>query len=156
MIKVIGDITEEAYQLFSDALDSETARIVDIELCSGGGSAEVALAFAAKMRMSKKKIRVTVYGQVASAAILILAYADVRRMTHEAWAMVHEDSAKLSGNVVDLERESKHLRDMETQWARLLFSKTKTDTSVWTKLHKQTTYMSPEMCSDFGLIDEII
>ncbi len=69
--------------------------------------------------------------------------------------MLHEDKDKLNGSVVDLERETQHLRNMETQWSDLLTKCSHTPVN-WTKLHKDTTYLNAHECLKLGLIDEII
>lgn len=161
VIQIIGTIDEEAYKEFSLTLAeieavAKKGTIITIEINSGGGGTYDALAFAAKIRRCSIPIHVVAYGLVASAAVLILAAGHKRYMTKEAWAMVHEDSAKLKGNVVDLEREAGHLRRMEDQWADLLAEVTATDAEFWKQLHKKTTYLSASECLNLGLVDEVI
>lgn len=160
LIRIVGTIDEASFKEFSEQLyayeQKDNRLAVTIELSSGGGVAYDALAFGARMRNSPCDIIVKAYGFVASAAVLILAYGDARYMAAESWVMVHEDSDKLKGSVVDLERESKHLRCMERQWAFLLAARTKTLASKWATLHKDTTYLTAQECMDLGLVDKII
>lgn len=158
-IVIAPEMSVESFLIFSEhlgLLEDESNSDIEIELTSDGGSAHSALAYCGRMRLSNCKLTVTLYGIAASAAVLILAAADHRRMTREAWVMVHEDSGKLKGAVVDLEREAAHLRRLETQWALLLKEHTGTAAAIWTKLHKQTTYLDASDCLKLGLIDEII
>ncbi len=158
-IYIVGDINEESFQKFSEELtelENEDASTINIELLSAGGIAVDALAFAARMRMSPRNLTITAYGEVASAAVLILAYGAVRRMTKEAWVMVHEDSGKCNGDVSTVEKRAKHWRRMEDQWNLLLSQNTNADVETWAQLHKDETYLSAEECLNLGLIDEII
>jgi ATP-dependent Clp protease, protease subunit len=159
VIRIIGSIDEAAFKEFSEqmaALEDASRSPIKIILSSGGGSAYDALAFSARMRLSPCRLMVTAYGLVASAAVLVLASGSRRYMTKESWVMVHEDSDKLNGNVVELEREVAHLRRMEDQWAELLELCTDISAATWTKLHKETTYLTPAQCLKLGLVEEII
>ena len=156
--KLIGDITQDSYKEFSEFLDemeSKNVPKIHIELFSDGGDAHAALAFFDKIVNSKVNITIEAIGNVASAAVLVLAAGDIRIMNKSAWVMVHEDSGKLTGDVVALERESQQMRRLEDQWATLLASKTKPDAKLWTHLHKKTTYMDSSECLAHGLVDMV-
>lgn len=161
-IYVIGDIDWEAYENFSKQvtrLELESKKkdeTIFIELASDGGDAHVAIAFASRIRMSPCTIHIVAVGNVASAAVLVLAAGDNRRMATETWCMVHEDTAELNGSVVELERESKQLRRQEVQWAKLLENLTGTAAEFWEQMHKETTYLTAENCLELGLVDSII
>lgn len=159
-IYVVGDISWEAYERFSKKL-TELELLnkygpIFLELASDGGDAHAALAFSARIRLSSCEILITALGNVASAAVLILASGDHRRISEESWVMVHEDSAELAGSVVELERESTQLRRMEEQWAKLLKENTGTKKSEWEEMHKKTTYLTAQECLELGLVDEVI
>lgn len=159
LIRIVGTIDEDAFKQFSEQLselEQISSKPVTIELSSGGGVAYDALAFSGRMRNSPCELIVKAYGYVASAAVLILASGDERQMAKEAWVMVHEDSAKTKGNVVELEREVKHLRRMEDQWSHLLGYLSNASAEEWTNLHKITSYLSAEQCLTLGLVDVLI
>ncbi len=161
LIKIIGSINEESFSSFCDQMDRYEASgktPIYVELSSGGGAAYDALAFLGRIRNSPCEVVVTGYGLVASAAVLVLAAGDTRYMARDSWVMVHEDSGKLKGTVVDLEREAAHLRRMEIQWNKILaeLSHYKTTASVWADLHSNTTYLSAIECLRLGLIDEVL
>lgn len=164
-IYIIGDIDEEACEKFSRRLNYFEANntygntVIEVELMSDGGSAMCALAFYDKIINSPLTINITATGAVQSAAVLILAAGDTRRMTSSAWLMVHEDSFDADGEnltVSQIEAYAKNFRRMETQWCRLLASETSTSFDKWTELHKNTTYLTPEECFDLGIIEEIV
>lgn len=158
MIYITGEINEEAYTKFCEALDSfdQYNEPIEVHLNSGGGDASDAIAMATRMRLHPYAVNVTVYGQASSAAVIILAYGARRRMTTESWVMVHEESDKISGDVRLLEREVEQLRRVEKQWAELLAERTKVTASYWESVHSETTYLSAEECLELGLIDEVI
>jgi len=160
IIRLIGAVDEDMYKRVSKKLeyaeDVQQAIAITIELFSTGGDAHSALAIAARIRKSPLEVRITALGQVASAAVLILASGKVRRMTKEAWVMVHEDAGNHKGDIVALEREARQSRRMEDQWAALLEELTGTPAAKWTELHKVTTYLSAEECLALGLVDKII
>lgn len=156
---IVGEITDEAYKRFTrqlSAREAQNLKDVELELVSEGGDPIAALAFAGRIKSSKCNINITAYGQVASAAVLILAAGDHRRMQANCWMMVHEDSAALEGEVAQLEKATKHLRRLEDQWSKLLQMYTGTPAEVWTELHKHTTYLSAGECRDLKIVDEII
>ncbi len=157
-IQVIGQITTEAYGAFSEAMLTPEAKKqpVLIELNSPGGDAIAALAFAARIRRSPSQVTIVVYGEACSAAVIILAYGHRRLMTKEAWVMVHEDSGKVKGSVVELEVQVTQARRLEYQWIDLLETITGTSSETWEKLHKATTYLDSKQCKELGLIDEVV
>lgn len=161
-IYLIGDIDESAFQSFSEQLavfekNKSNRDPIEIDLNSGGGSAMDALAFCSRIRNSKLQINVTVYGLVGSAAVLVFAACNNRRMTKESWMMVHEDSVNLKTiNTTQYEKQAKHMRRLESQWCRLLFDFTGTEIKVWERLHKEETYLNPNECVNLGIATEIV
>jgi ATP-dependent protease ClpP protease subunit len=163
-IAIIGEINTEAYAKFSDELyeienefkGKEESHYITLELSSEGGSAELALAFSDRIRTSTMAIYVKAYGLVASAAVLILASGDKRYMAKNAWVMVHEEGLELEGDVSGVEKQVKHYRRLEDQWAYLLSSMTETSIEEWNKLHKAETYLNAKQCLELGLIDKVI
>lgn len=157
-ISIIGDIDWESFSDFNDELTEleSIKKPVDVMLASYGGDVHAALAFVARMRLSPCDVHITVYGYAASAATLILAAGDWRRMTKESWVMVHEDSGRLKGDVSYLKREAAQLGRLEDQWNRLMFEFTGIEESYWEKLNGMTSYLTPRECLDLSLIDEVI
>lgn len=157
-IRIIGDIDSGAYARFSEELTEAEGNNEDVfvELMSPGGDAYSALAFYSRMRNSNVKITLHVTGIAASAAILLLAGANHVIMDKDAWLMVHEDSGKISGDVVSLERESAQMRRMENQWVYILSENSKLSAAKWTQLHKVTTYLNAKQALKTGLVDEVL
>jgi len=160
VIRVVGEINEEAYLSFSRKLaffeNQDKDYEVIVELNSEGGTAHDALGFVGRMRNSPCFISVIAHGLVASAAVIILAYGDKRSMSREAWVMVHEDSGEVDGSTSEKEKVVLHSKRMERQWAYLLALKTTTTYEKWLQLHKDTTFLEAKECLELGLIDEVI
>lgn len=157
-IYLTGEINEKMYKKLAKKLDVFADCLVEvkIELNSEGGSAIDAMAIASRIRCYPYDVTVTAVGQCCSAAVVILAAGDIRRMAIETWIMVHEDSWTLDGKVTNLERDVKHFRRLETQWNELLAFYTKTSASKWAELHKNETYLSSTECLELGLVDKVI
>lgn len=159
-IKIVGDIDEESYGLFSDQMDeleSDNSDTIHVELTSGGGEAITALAFIDRMRLSPCTIEVTVLGSAQSAASIILACGDLRRMAKNAWAMIHEDSVhKFSGTVQEVEAYAKRLRQLEDQWCEIFSKHCGGSIHSWRRLHSRERYLDANQCLELGIIDEII
>lgn len=157
-IHIISEISEETFLAFCKRLsylERQSSAPITIELSSPGGGAYDALAFSARIRSSPCQIIVRAYGLVASAAVLVLAAGNVRKLAAEAWVMVHEDSGTHSGTVTDLKRESGHIGRLEDQWSVLLEKVTKTSAATWRQLHHDSTYLTAAKCLELGLVDEI-
>ncbi len=159
-VYITGQIDDAAYTHFSSELDRLIAdnptKNVHIDLCSEGGHPNSGLAIAGKIRAAPCTFTVTVYGQASSAASLILAAGDVRRMSQYAWVMVHTSSGKLKGDAETLLAAAKQWEREELHWAGLLAQNTSTPSSTWLALEKKTTYLDAEQCLALGLIDEIL
>lgn len=158
-IQVIGEINEESFALFSQQMteiEESDADSVVIELHSSGGVAVSALAFNARMRLSRLRTTVMAYGYVASAATLILAAGTFRIMAEEAWVMVHEDSGRVKGTVTKQEIAVKQLRIMENQWNHLLEKYTGTSAEEWAALNLVESHLSADACKRLGLVDKVV
>lgn len=160
MIHIIGDIDTEQYRNFLEQLAEENLKsnyYVDIILNSPGGEALSAIAIHDTIKIDKREFRVTVVGSCQSAAVLILAAGDHRRMTRNSWVMVHEDSGDYEGlSTSQVEKMAKEQRMFENQWNRIMAKDTGTLVSDWERLHKAETYLTPEECKALNLIQEIV
>ncbi len=159
-ISIIGGLDWDTFSAFSDAINElenkSKTKDINLHLASEGGTSGVALAIVGRMRVSPCNINVFAFGDVSSAATLILASGSKRFMAAETWVMVHEDSGKIRGSVADWERDAKHARSLEAQWNNIMASHTLYTAETWEKLNKATTYLTASECLECGLIDEII
>lgn len=158
-IYLIGSIDAEMYEQFSRQLDelvSKSKQPIELEVCSEGGEDNIAFAIYDKMRSCKAKFHVTAYGEVQSAAILIVAAGDIRKAGAQTVFMVHESSAELDGETKDLRREVARLERSEEQFYRLIEKHSSTSYEVWRTMAKQTSYFTSETALSHGLIDKVV
>jgi len=162
-IQIVGSIDEDSFRDFSQSLfeietsPTKSRMAVEIEINSGGGTAMDALAFYGRIKRSPCVINITAYGLVASAAVLVFAACEQRRMTKECWMMVHEDQDSLkNASVSEFEKRTAHSRRLENQWSKLLEDLTGTSQEIWLNLHKETTYLSADECKALGIATEVI
>jgi ATP-dependent Clp protease, protease subunit len=158
---ITGEITEDSFVSFKKKVMnrlSENKKPIEVVLTSEGGDAYAALAYYDFITSVDVDIHICATGLVASAAVVILAAGDVRRMTRSAWVMCHEDQPEFEeeARVSQLERDIAHARRMEDQWNMLLAFESKINPREWARIHERETYLSAEECLNIGLIDEII
>lgn len=155
-VYIVGEINEESFRAFCEDLDGPS-RDIEIVLNSAGGSSIDGLAFYSRIRQISAKTSVTVYGACWSAATIILAACEHRRMTREAWVMVHEDSDSLKHvSTSQFEKKAKELRRFEDQWNEILAKRTKVSAQKWKEINASETYLTAKECLELGLIDEIV
>jgi len=159
-IYITGEINNDSYEVFSRRFSflDKTKGVIYIELMSDGGYSFAALAFYDKIINSDNDVHISAYGLVASAATLILAAGDFRRIAKNAWCMVHEDEPEIpeGARVKQFESIASNARMFEEQWAHLLEENTSASSGKWAELHLNETYLTPTECLDLGLVDEII
>lgn len=161
-IHIIGDIGEDSFRDFCEKLDDLEAKKsntpIEVELNSIGGNALDAIAFVSRMRVSPYQFNITVFGIAGSAAVLILAAGNHRRITRESWVMVHQDAhSEKSVPTKNFIQAAENARIMEKQWAALLEELTGTDRETWYNLHESgDLYLTPERCLDLKLVHEVI
>ena len=159
-IRIIGDIDEEAFARFDEELTlaEKKHKDIDVILSSGGGLALDALAFHDRIKASTSNIHILAYGAIYSAAVLILAAGDSRRMSPNSWVMVHEDevSLKKECRVKDAAKHILQSQRFEEQWSKLLAQSCSGTSEFWAKLHQKETYLTAQDCLKCGLIDEIL
>ncbi len=164
-LEIVGAITDATFMEFRRNFleqfekSNKTIRHFHVVLYSPGGEDIAGLAYASFIRQMQflgARVSITAYGEVNSAAVLILASGTRRCMLAETWVMVHESSDRLKGSVTAMETEIELMRRREKQWCELLAKHTKATPEYWGSIHKETTYLSAEECLELGLVDEII
>ena len=159
---LVGEISSAMFFDFTIALaklehEKGKKRIVEIQLLSEGGDANVAVAFFDRIRNSPLTINITGIGFVASAAVLVLASGDTRRLTKNSTVMVHEEGlTDISGSVSQVEKEAARFRRSEDAWNSMMEQVTGTPAETWKYLHVDETYLNAQQCLELNLIQEIV
>lgn len=159
-IQLVGPICDETFVRIDTALallEEKSGKSITLKINSDGGSTYDALAIVSRMKASKCKITTEAYGACMSAATIILAAGDKRRISSVAMLMHHEAAYGLEGthtqimhNVAQAERE-------EHMWNALMEKYTGTDASTWAEKGKlgKDWYLNAEECLALGVVDEI-
>lgn len=166
-IYVVGEITQKSFKTFSKQLDKierlaakDPSRTYWIEaiIHSDGGVADSALAYVQRIRTSSVKFITTGMGHIASAATIILAAGDKRRMGREATLMTHEDQFEdIKGSTSAIEAEAKHCRRLDRHWNKMMEKLTGTKASEWEELNARgDVYLTAQECLKLGIIDEVV
>jgi ATP-dependent protease ClpP protease subunit len=161
VILLTGEVNDEMYQLLEVALtelESYNHQQVTIRINSEGGDEYAAMAIVGRIKRSKCKIVTEGYGQIMSAAILILASGKHRRLSRYT-AFMHHEGAYDS----DFERHSNkkayvaHMEWMEKQWAKWMAEMSSKSEVWWYEQAKHTDkYWTPEQVLRYGVVDELI
>lgn len=160
VIRLDGDI-EDGYDFSHiDAaftiLESMSRQSITIRLKSYGGSVHEALAIIGRFKQSKCQIIVEGYGAIMSAAVIILASGDKRRVSKYACVMHHEASYGLSGRHSDIKDEIEQAEREERMWAKWMAEKTNQDAAFWYNHgSRKNFYMTAEECHACGIVDEV-
>lgn len=161
-IHIIGDIDEDLFARFDHSLsqcEAKKVKTVNVILSSPGGDSTIALAFHDRIKASSCTIHIICYGRAMSAAVLILAAGDTRRMAKNAWVMVHEDTSDLVEGHMRVREATKNINQhiiLENQWNNLMAASTTTSPVMWARLHKAETYLTAQECLNLGLIDKVL
>jgi ATP-dependent protease ClpP protease subunit len=163
IIRLIGDVDNEMFKhLCTELYKAEQSNTTHlrIELCSPGGSPDIGMAIAAKLRRASKfgiKTYGIVYGIAGSAATAIIAGCDKRYMTKEATMFFHETHIEdSSGTSTTLKVSNRLLRRQEIAWSNFLANRSKTSAKIWRFIHKETHSLNAKECKATGLIHKVV
>jgi len=138
-------------------MESESDAPITIKINSSGGSVYDALAIIGRIKACKCYIITEGYGQIMSAATVILASGDRRRMSAFAWFMWHEVSTEYEGKVSEIKQEVKQLEIEYQQFLSTIAKFSNKSIKYWkTKGVETDFYMNAKQCKAAGLVEEII
>lgn len=129
---------------------------IKIKVHSPGGSVYDALGIVGRLKNSKCKIITEGYGQIMSAATVILASGDVRRMSQYGWFMHHEAKYMAEGKHSEVKHYVEQCEKEEKQWAEIMAKFSKKDVDFWFNTGVGLDeYITPQELLEYGVIDEI-
>lgn len=161
IIRLSGTIDEESFEAFDYQL-SELERLnprktITIRINSPGGSVYDALAIVGRIRSSTCPIITEGYGQIMSAAVLVLAAGKKRKMSNYAWFMHHQSSYVVAGSHDDVVDEVQQMEREERMWCKWMSELSSKTEKFWTTAAKKKNfYATAEECVKMGIIDETI
>jgi ATP-dependent Clp protease, protease subunit len=162
-IVVVGEVDESMFEMLAKnlhALDSKSGEIT-IKLMSDGGSISVARGIFDLITGCKNIVRVICYGEVSSAASIILQAADKRVMSPNSKVMIHVGMEAIGQNLPkNVDRIMDELRKDESWMEDIYLAKIKQKKPRFTRkqlkdMLEYDTYLSPKEALELGLIDHI-
>jgi ATP-dependent Clp protease protease subunit len=130
---------------------------VTIRINSPGGEVYEGLAIVGRLSASPCQIITESYGHTMSAATLITACGDIRKMSKYTIAMFHQCSYGLQGSHEEVKQEVEQMEREEKLWAKWMANLSKKSEKFWfTAVKKKNVYLTAEEMLKYGVIDEII
>ncbi len=159
-IQLVGEIDENMFILVETALtllENDSKAKITIKINSPGGSVYDALAIVGRMEASTCKIVTEAYGAVMSAAGLVLAAGNKRRMSKRAWFMYHEASYEPGGTHSQIKHVTAQIEKEERAWINAMAEFTEAPAEYWAREGKagKDLYLTAQECLTFGVIDEV-
>ena len=158
-ILISGDIDQSKFDILEAAMtemESQNRKSITVRLNSPGGEVYQALAIIGRFRRSPCNIVTEGYGHVMSAATLVLASGDKRRISKYAFFMHHESSYSVDGKHSEIKREVKQMEREDSCWAQWMEDVTKRPKDFWIKTGVGVNaYFDAEELLELGVVDEI-
>lgn len=159
IITISGDIDQEQFEIVEAGLtemESQSRAGVTIKINSSGGEVYQALAIVGRLKESKCKITTKGYGHIMSAATMILAAGDSRKISRHSFFMHHEASYALEGKHSHLKNEVKQAEKEERFWAEWMTEYSTAPKNFWaTNGVGVNAYFTAQELLDLGVVDEI-
>lgn len=159
IINLTGDVDQSMYELLDAAMtemEAESRATITIKINSPGGETYQAMAIVGRIRESKCKIVTKGYGEVMSAATLILACGDLRLMSRHGFFMYHETSYELEGRHSSNRATVHQIEKEEKFWANCMAEFSKKSSDYWLKNGVgKDAYFSAEQLVSMGVVDEL-
>ncbi len=138
-------------------MESKSSDPVTIKINSPGGSVYEGMAMVGRLKASPCQIITEGYGHVMSAATLILACGDVRKVSKYCMSMFHQSSYGLQGSHEEIKQEVEQMEREEKLWAKWIAElSSKTEKFWYGVVKKKNVYLTADQMSDYGVADEII
>lgn len=159
VIVISDEIDSSTFDVVEAALtemENESRKSVTVKINSPGGSVYDALAIVGRLRASQCQIVCEGYGCIMSAATLILASGDKRKVSEYAWFLHHEASYGAEGRHSQMKNLVAQTEREEKQWAIAMASFTQMDEKFWaTKGVHVDAYFTAQELLEMGVVDEV-
>lgn len=157
--RIVGEINQDMFEHVDACLsflEAGSRKPVLIKINSEGGSVYDAFAIISRMKSSPCTLITEGHGCIMSAAGLILASGDKRRMSSLSRFMYHEISTILDGNVSKLKHEIKELEKEQVLWAELMAELTAKTKEFWLiSGGNKDLYLSADEALNYKVVDEV-
>jgi ATP-dependent Clp protease protease subunit len=154
----IGDASFEDFDLQLTEMEKANPRkTITVRINSPGGTVYDALAIVGRIKATKCRVITEGYGHIMSAATLILAAGDIRRMSSFSWFMYHKSSYMIGGSHDDIKEAVEQAEREEKFWAKKMTTMSTKSERFWLDCcNKRDYYVTAEEALKLGVIDEII
>lgn len=160
IITLTGPVEAPMFDFVDTALsemEAHSKKGVTIRIHSEGGSVYEALAIVGRIRASKvAKITTEGYGQIMSAATMLLACGHARKINKYAYFMHHEAAYYIEGKVSEHQDLMEQIKREEDDWAKWMAEFSKKDKNFWKKTGvRKDAYFSADELVKLGVADEV-
>ncbi len=159
IISLTGEVDEFMYDILDFGLtemEASSKKAITIKINSPGGDTYQAMAITGRMKECTCQIVTKGYGQVMSAATLILASGKKRKMSTEGFLMWHESSYLMDGQHSQNKATVKQVEREEKLWANRMAQLSKKDAEFWLKNGVGIdAYFTAEQLLKMGVVDEL-
>lgn len=159
-INLTGDIDESTFKLVDAAvseMEANSKAAITIKINSPGGLTYQAMAIVGRLKESKCRIITKGYGAVMSAATLILACGDRRKISRHSFFMHHECSYDLGDSRHSEAKAFINQVDREQLlWSQWMEKFTGKSADFWAKTGVGVdAYYAAEQLLKLGVVDEV-
>lgn len=127
-----------------------------VRIFSEGGNFLEGLAIYNALKMSDRRVVVTIDGFAGSMATIIALAGDEVRMPRNAYQFIHMASTYVSGNAEELRATADQIEQFSQQAATIYAERSNLSEEQALALMAANTWMNAETCLEHGLIDSIL
>lgn len=157
--KLFGPITEEAFNKFADAclLLSQSDDPINIFLNSPGGSVVDGFAIYDLISSLENHVTITVFGEAASIAAIILQAADLRLIMPHARVMLHDGSVRIDDMVArDFDKLASAYKSDRAAFYEILSRRSGKPRDYYRKKLAHDWHLTAKQAVEERLVDHII
>jgi ATP-dependent Clp protease protease subunit len=142
--------------MFGSALGSIPARKeVRLDINSLGGRIDQGMAMA-NMISARGNVTTRVIGYAASMGAMVFLAGKHRQMMPGTMVMIHNPMITVDGDHRDLEAMAALMKNIKSDMASLISSKTKVGKKQVSEMMDKTTYLDTKMALEMGFTDEVV
>ena len=159
IVNLTGEVDEVMFDILDFALtemESSSKKSITIKINSPGGDTYQAMAIIGRIKECTCHIVTKGYGQVMSAATLILACGKKRKMSTDGFFMWHEAQYDLSGKHSANKADVKQVEREEKFWAARMADYSNKDAKFWLEHGIGIdAYFTANQLLKLGVVDEL-
>lgn len=157
-LEIFGIIGEGGFTFnnFVKATEGLTDGVLTLVINSRGGDANEAFAIHDYIKDLKVRCEVEIYGEASSAATIIAAAADYRRIAPSAKYLVHFCSTIVAGTKKDTQMALENQIKIDNQMLAVYVKQTGKTEAELTALMERDIFLTAEEARDWGFVNEII